>query len=471
MKNKGLIVVLSLSFILITFLIYINYFNNELYINNLSSYEKLEVFSKYKNEKASACYGNKYKCKPIEYKIMGSVNNKKLGTYIVSYKVKKKDEKLVKEKKIEVVDTKRPKLDIMGDFSNVCPNGKTNDVTYSAVDNYDGDITKDIKYKVKDNKIIYKVSDSSGNTTKKEFDAVIKDDEMPSLILNGDSTIYLAKGNKYEEPGYVAIDNCDGNITKNVKIKGNIDTKKVGTYELTYSVEDKYGNKNVVKRTVIVFPKNNYKPGVKTSKTIYLTFDDGPGAHTERLLDILKKYDVKATFFITGYDNRYNELITREYNEGHTIGLHSYSHDYKVIYSSVENFMNDMKMLEEKVKNYTGTYTKIIRFPGGTSNTISRNYKRGIMSELSKMVEEMGYRYFDWTIVSGDAGETTNPDEIYENVTSTISDDGYNVVLMHDIKYYTVDAIERIVQFGLSNGYTFAPLTMDSPVIHQGVNN
>ena len=66
---------------------------------------------------------------------------------------------------------------------------------------------------VKDNKIIYKVSDSSGNTTKKVFDAVIKDDEMPSLILNGDSTIYLAKGNKYEEPGYVAVDNCDGNIT------------------------------------------------------------------------------------------------------------------------------------------------------------------------------------------------------------------------------------------------------------------
>jgi len=93
------------------------------------------------------------------------------------------------------------------------------------------------------------------------------------------------------------------------------------------------------------------------------------------------------------------------------------------------------------------------------------------MSELSKLVEEMGYRYFDWTIVSGDAGETTNPDKIYENVTSTISEDGYNVVLLHDIKYYTVDAIERIIQYGLSNGYTFAPLTMDSPVVHQNVNN
>lgn len=471
MRNKGLMVVLSLSIVLLTFLLYINYFNNELHINNLSSYEKLEVFSKYKNEKASACYGNKFKCMPIEYKIMGSVNNKKLGTYTISYKVKNKDEKLVKKKKVKVIDTKKPKLDITGDFSNVCPNGKTNDVTYSAIDNYDGDITKNIKYKIKDNKIVYKVADSSGNTTSKEFEVTVKDDEMPSLILNGDSTIYLAKGNKYEEPGYVGVDNCDGNITKNVKINGIVDTKKVGTYELIYSIEDKYGNKSEVKRTVVVFPKNNYKPGVKTDKTIYLTFDDGPGPHTERLLNILKKYDVKATFFITGYDNRYNELISREYKEGHTIGLHSYSHDYKVIYSSVENFMNDMKMLEDKVKQYTGTDTKIIRFPGGTSNTISRNYKRGIMSELSRTIEEMGYRYFDWTIVSGDAGETTNPDQIYENVTKVVSSDGYNVVLMHDIKYYTVDAIEKIIQFGLSNGYTFAPLTMDSPVIHQGVNN
>ena len=78
MKNKGLIIILSLSIILLIFLVYINYFNNELHINNLSDYEKLEVFSNYKNEKINACYGNKFKCTPIEYKIIGSVNNKKV---------------------------------------------------------------------------------------------------------------------------------------------------------------------------------------------------------------------------------------------------------------------------------------------------------------------------------------------------------------------------------------------------------
>ena len=471
MKNKELILVLSLSAFLLTFLLYINYFNNELHINDLSSYEKLEVFSKYKNEKVSACYGNKFKCMPIEYKIMGSVNNKKLGTYTILYKAKNKDKELIKKKNVEVIDTKKPKLDIIGSFSNVCPNGKTNGVTYSAVDNYDGDITKNIKYKVKNNKIVYKVTDSSGNITSKEFDVTIKDDEAPTLILNGDSVIYLAKGNKYEEPGYVAVDNCDGNITKNVMVKGSIDTEKVGNYELTYSIKDKYGNKKETKRTIKIFPKNNYKPGVKTNKTIYLTFDDGPGAHTSRLLDILKKYDVKATFFVTGYDNRYNELITREYNEGHTVGLHSYSHDYKNIYSSVDNFMQDMLKIEEKVKKYTGINSKIFRFPGGSSNTISRRYKVGIMSELTQKTEELGYRYFDWTIASGDAGNTKDPNVIYNNVTKSITEDGFNVVLMHDIKYYTVDSIEKIIHYGLSNGYTFAPLAMDSPVIHQGVNN
>ena len=93
------------------------------------------------------------------------------------------------------------------------------------------------------------------------------------------------------------------------------------------------------------------------------------------------------------------------------------------------------------------------------------------MSDLTKKVEEVGFRYFDWTIMSGDAGNTKDPNKIVENVTSGIKEDQPNVVLMHDIKSYTVDSVERIIEYGLANGYTFAPLTMDSPVIHQRVNN
>ena len=307
--------------------------------------------------------------------------------------------------------------------------------------------------------------------TRKEFDVNIMDNEKPSLILNDESIIYLSVGAKYVEPGYVAIDNCDGNITDQVLVSGAVDTKKPGTYVLTYSVKDEEGNLSEAKRTIKIFPKNNYKPGAISNKTIYLTFDDGPGAHTTRLLDILKAYNVKATFFVTGYNNNYNDLLKREKEEGHTIGLHSYTHNYGLIYSSIDAYMEDLLNIQKKVKDYTGIESKIIRFPGGSSNTISRKYRTHIMSDLTSKVESLGFRYFDWTIASGDAGETKDSNKIVSNVTKSISENGANVVLMHDIKPYTVDAVERIIAFGLSNGYTFAPLTMDSPVVHQKVNN
>lgn len=470
-KNKGLILIIIFSFSLIFSLVYVNLFANNIYIKDFEKTEEIEVFKEYKNKKIIACYGTKLRCKKIPYKIKGSVNTKRIGTYNVTYKIDYKDKHVSKIKKVTVVDTKKPELVIEGSFLNVCPNGKTSDVKISATDNYDGDITKNVKYKIEKNKIKYRVSDSSGNMARKEFDVNIMDNEKPSLILNDESIIYLSVGAKYVEPGYVAIDNCDGNITDQVLVSGTVDTKKPGTYVLTYSVKDEEGNLSKVKRTIKVFPKNNYKPGVNTAKTIYLTFDDGPGAHTARLLDILKNYNVKATFFVTGYNNNYNDLLKREKEEGHTIGLHSYSHNYGLIYTSIDAYMEDLLSIQNKVKEYTGEESKIIRFPGGSSNTISRKYRTHIMSDLTNKVESLGFRYFDWTIVSGDAGDTKDSNKIVSNVTGGITEDGLNVVLMHDIKPYTVDAIERIITFGLSNGYTFAPLTMDSPVVHQKVNN
>lgn len=472
MKNKGLLLILFFSILLLITLIYINYFNNEIYFKNFNSYDKVEVFSSYKNnDNIIACYGNKIKCNKIEYKVQGMVNTKKIGVYTLTYSAKKGKKKIAIKKKVEVVDTKSPKLTINGTFDNVCPNGNVSGVTFEAIDNYDGNITDKIKYKINDNKITYKVTDSSGNSIKKEFDVTINDEEKPTLILNGEGIMYLSIGSNYVEPGYVAIDNCDGNITEQVNVTTNLDTNKKGTYEITYSIKDEFGNEAVAKRIVKVFPKNNYKPKEVSEKTIYLTFDDGPGAHTERLLDILRKYDVKATFFVTGYNNNYNELITKEYNDGHTVGLHSYTHNYGVIYSSIDSYMEDLLKIQDKVKQYTGEESKIIRFPGGSSNTISRRYHMGIMSDLTKKVEEIGFRYFDWTIASGDAGNTKDSNKIVQNVISGLKENDVNVVLMHDIKSYTVDAVEKIIEYGLANGYTFAPLTIQSPIVHQKVNN
>lgn len=204
--------------------------------------------------------------------------------------------------------------------------------------------------------------------------------------------------------------------------------------------------------------------------TIYLTFDDGPGPYTARLLDILKQYNVKATFFVTGSGD--DALIKREYDEGHTVGLHTWSHRYDIIYSSVENYFNDLNMVHDRVQRITGQDSKLIRFPGGSSNVISARYDGGIkiMSFLAQEVLNRGFSYFDWNLSSGDAGSATTSDEVFVNVAAHLKE-GDNVVLQHDIKEFSVDAVERIIQYGEENGYSFDKLSIDSFAARHGVNN
>ena len=205
-------------------------------------------------------------------------------------------------------------------------------------------------------------------------------------------------------------------------------------------------------------------------KVIYLTFDDGPGPHTAKLLDILKKYDVKVTFFVTRAGD--DELIAREHTEGHTVALHSFTHDYAYIYSSVDNFFTDLYEIQARVKNITGETATLIRFPGGSSNLVSANYDGGIgiMSRLVNEVTNRGFTYFDWNISSGDAGGATSPGEVYENVINSLKPD-FSVVLQHDIKEFSVDAVEDIIKYGKANGYTFKKLDQSSFTAHHGVNN
>lgn len=471
MKKKLVIFIIILSFSLLFSAFYINYYSRNIFVKGFKETDKVEVFKKYKNKKYSFCYGTKVYCKKINYKVKGLVNTNKIGTYTLTYIAKHKDISFIKTMKVKVVDTKKPELKVEGDFNNVCPNGKVSNVKINATDNYDGDISDKVKYKLDDKKLVYKVSDSSDNTTTKEIDVVINDNEKPKLVLNGDSTIYLAVGKKYEEKGAASIDNCDDDISKNIKIEGNVNTSKEGTYELTYKSKDSFGNEASVKRVVKVFKTNSYSPKNLGKKVIYLTFDDGPGKYTARLLDILKQYNVKATFFVTGYNYNYNDLLKREYDEGHTVAIHSYTHNYAKIYTSLDAYMEDLLKMQDKIKQYTGFEAKMVRFPGGSSNTISRRYKNLIMTDAVNKLNELGYKYVDWTIASGDAGDTTDTNEIIRRVTTNLKEDSPNVILQHDIKGFSVDAVEEIIKYGLSNGYTFAPLTMDSPDVHQKLNN
>ena len=186
---------------------------------------------------------------------------------------------------------------------------------------------------------------------------------------------------------------------------------------------------------------------------------------------VLAKYNVKVTFFVTGYGD--DALIKREYDEGHAVGLHTNSHVYSHIYSSIDNYMADLNAVGDRVRNVTGKATRLMRFPGGSSNLISARYDGGskIMSKLVSLINERGYTYYDWNVDSDDAGGANTAEQVYNNVVSALKQGGDSLVLQHDVKSYSVEAVERIIQYGLENNYAFSKLTPDSFSAHHGVNN
>ncbi|HHW45455.1 MAG TPA: polysaccharide deacetylase [Clostridiales bacterium] len=204
----------------------------------------------------------------------------------------------------------------------------------------------------------------------------------------------------------------------------------------------------------------------------YLTFDDGPSDNTYKILDILKENQVKATFFVVGTSKL--EYIKRIHEEGHAIGLHSDTHSYAAIYSSEEAFFNDLNSLAGKVEQIIGFRPDIIRFPGGSSNTISRKYQNGIMSKLTNSVTQMGLRYFDWNVDSGDAASNSVPARvIINNIKSGVSGKGDICILMHDSgsKRTTVEALPAIIDYLKSLGYIFDVLSQNSGVFQHNVLN
>ena len=304
----------------------------------------------------------------------------------------------------------------------------------------------------------------------------VVDTVPPELNVNGETSLSLYVGDSYEDKGAVANDNVDGDITDKIVIDNKVDTSKEGTYEVIYTITDSSGLVTTTKRSIEVKKKpepartnSSSSLGCGEAGVIYLTFDDGPNStYTPVILDVLKKYNVKATFFVTSSGP--DSLIKREYDEGHAVGLHSSSHAYEKIYVSSEAFWRDMNIVRDRVKNITGSQPTLLRFPGGVSNTVSKKYNKGIMGQLAKEVEQNGYSYFDWNISSGDAGGTTDPNVEYNNVISGLSKKRGNVILMHDIKKHTSIAIDKIVKYGLDNGYTFKVLD-SSVVCHQRINN
>ena len=358
--------------------------------------------------------------------------------------------------------------------TSICPNSEYTEEGYKATDNYDGDLTDKVEKETKGELVIYTVKDSSGNSATVERKVKKQDKEGPIISLKGNKTVYVKLNSKYNESGVTAKDNCDGDLTEKIKTTGNVNTSKTGTYKIVYEVTDSSGNTSKIERTVIVYDKKNTPTGINKTGTIYLTFDDGPSATiTPKILKILKEKKVPATFFVINHSNDLNYLIKQEYDEGHTVALHSYTHNYKTIYSSSTAYFSDLQKISDKVKSITGEESKIIRFPGGGSNTISKRYSKGIMTYLTSEVINRGYHYFDWNVSSGDAGGSRNKTQVYNAVTKNLRHNRANVVLMHDFEnnYKTLNALSDIIDYGIKNGYTFLAIDMTTPLVRHGVNN
>ncbi len=424
---------------------------------------KQDVLSPYIDEDVTLKLGDKTIDKS-KYKVTktGIVDTSTLGTYEIEYTIKYSYRTIKVKKTIEVVDQTAPELTINVDEvdRDFCSKKIKQNIVYSAIDNYDGDITSNVTVEEGEDKLIYSITDSSGNTSTKEVNINYGKKPGNKFYINGANPMHVIVNTEYQEKGASYTDGCGKNIDKEIITSGTVDTTVEGIYYINYDVE---GEATITRKVIV----EHYTP-----KTIYLTFDDGPGANTVKVLNALDKYNVKATFFVTNQFPRYQYLIAEEYNKGHKIGVHTLTHKWSV-YDSLDAYLDDFNQMNEIVKNQTGSYTNIFRFPGGSGNTVSRSHKTGVVTEIANEMTNRGYVYFDWNLSSGDAdGKGASTEKIINNVVNRVDKcAAHCVILFHDYKPTTANAIEPILAELTKRGYNFATLNENSPTVHAKILN
>ncbi len=433
----------------------------------------IPVFSEYTEAGASASFRDKDLTDKIIIK--GSVDTNTVGDYSIEYDFTHRGHYFYGVRRVRVVDTVAPELTLTGNTElTVSAIGHFSEPGFSATDNYNGDITASVKAeqtKTEENKYIitYTVADSSGNTAKAQRIVHIKDIVKPRLSSNKGTFINVAKGSEFILPTVTATDDLDGDITSKIQFSGSVDTANSGVYKLDYSVTDNAGNTAYMSVQV-----NVYMPDDPSLSRIYLTFDDGPSDNvTPRVLDILRDNNIKATFFINGYGDDKLPLIQRIINEGHTLAVHGTSHDYASVYSSVDACVNNFNSLRDKIFSQTGYTCTVMRFPGGSSNQVSKKYCAGVVSNSANQLTAQGWRYFDWNVDSGDADGKMSRSYIVNKVKRQLKTGRANVVLMHDYytKSTTADALQEIINYGNANGYIFCPINETTPDVRHSIAN
>lgn len=394
----------------------------------------------------------------------GKVDTSKIGVYEGAYRYKEREIPV----EIEVKDLTPPSLQVKQYTTDTVEKVSAGMFVKKVEDRSKVTLSFDREPSDKEGKqkVVIVASDGNGNETKKEAVLVRKKDKTkPSAKVRGTLSFYL--GDTYTFEDKIAVED---NLDKKPKIEvdtSEVNFKQAGSYPLRYLVSDRSGNKTELKTSVRIRPQSE-----RNQKVVYLTFDDGPSHNTEEILKVLERYNVKATFFVTGVRADCYENIAKAYKAGHSIGLHTYSHDYASVYSSTQAYFQDLRKISDLVERMTNEKSYLIRFPGGSSNTISAEYVPQIMTKLTQKVREEGYQYFDWNCDSTDASGNNVPvAQIVRNATS--SDAQYVNILMHDTdaKDTTVQALPQIIEYYRGQGYVFEGLETDSYAPHHHVNN
>ena len=448
----------------------------------------VDVFSEYRDEGAQARFLFFDLSDNIETE--NDVDPAVTGNYQVRYRVRFLISTAEAVRTVTVVDRVPPVVTLVGDpLIRVEDISEFVDPWVTAADNYDGDLTSAVvlshtatdftegeRAGETEYVFTYSVQDSGGNPAFATRTVIARDVTPPVITLNGGDSYVIVKGQPYVEPGATAEDNISGAVE--VSVSGGVDTSVVGSYAVKYTAEDAAGNVASVTRTVTVraplpaLPQGT--PLTAGGSYVALTFDDGPSDNTTAVLDVLKQYKIKATFFILNYDDNYVPVLRRMVNEGHTLAIHSWSHDYSAIYTSPDAYMQGVYKLYDKIYDDTGYHAVIIRFPGGSSNTVSKKYCTGVMSALAKRATAEGFCYYDWNVDSGDAnGNCMGKDYIVSNVAAGLRQGRVNVVLMHDSapKTTTPQALPAIIADAQKNGYTFIPLSGAVTPVRHGISN
>lgn len=386
-----------------------------------------------------------------EYPITYTYGNEKINA-IVNVKDQKPPVLTLQEAKVDMKDKGDPKLIIK----------EVKDAS---------EVTFDFKYDKKTfdergkHKIEVTATDEDGNTTTETGTLIREEDSKAPTLVDPDQKITIKQGQELDLSAIKVKDDFDPEPT--VTMDEEFDSEEAGKQTIMIKVSDRSGNEKEYEQIVNVKEDPAYG-----KKVVYLTFDDGPSENTAKILDILDKYNAKATFFVTGNHPEYNKYMKRAAKEGHTIGLHTYTHNYSQLYSSEEAYFDDLQQISDMVEDVTGKKSKVIRFPGGSSNMISANYVDGLMTTLTQKVQEQGYQYFDWNVDSTDASGNGVPvSQLVENATA--SDDQYINILMHDTdaKDTTIEALPEIIKYYKDKGYVFLGLDTDSYAPHHNVVN